>query len=111
MHFTAAGIRLESNYGGDLRNTGGDFSQRLRPDGTIVPLNALFAPAQNRTDVRFQQRIPLGGGMSIDGIAEIFNAFNRPNYTISAIESQPAQYLQPTAGQYRTMQFGFRFAF
>ena len=111
MHFTAAGIRLETIYGGDLRNTGADFSQRLRPDGTIVPMNSAFAPAQNRTDIRFQQRIPLGGGMSLDGIAEIFNAFNRPNYTISGIESQPTQYLQPTAGQYRTMQFGFRFAF
>jgi hypothetical protein len=110
MHFMAAGIRMETNYGGDLRNTGADFSMRLRPNGTIVPLNSVFAPAQNRTDIRFQQRIPLPGGMSLDGIADVFNVFNRANYTISAIESSP-DYLRPTAGQYRTMQFGFRFTF
>jgi hypothetical protein len=110
MHFMAAGIRLDTFYGGDLRQTGADFSQRLRPDGTIVPLNSLFAPAQNRTDVRLQQRIPLPGGMSLDGIWEIFNAFNRPNWTIGTQESSP-DYKQNVAGQYRTMQFGFRFAF
>jgi hypothetical protein len=110
MHFMAAGIRMETNYGGDLRNTGADFSMRLRPNGTIVPLNSVFAPAQNRTDIRFQQRIPLPGGMSLDGIADVFNVFNRANYTISAIESSP-DYLRPTAGQYRTVQFGFRFTF
>ena len=110
MHFTAAGIRLNTFYGGDLRETGGDFSQRLRPDGTIVPLNSLFAPAQNRTDVRFQQRIPLPGDLSLDAMWDIFNTFNRPNWTIGTEESA-RNYKQHTAGQYRTMQFGFRFTF
>jgi hypothetical protein len=110
LHFMAAGIRMESIYGGDLRNTGADFSQRLRPNGTIVPLNSIFAPAQNRTDLRLQQRIPLGGKVAIDGIWEVFNMFNRPNWTIGNVESSP-DYLAHTAGQYRTMQFGFRLTF
>jgi hypothetical protein len=111
MHFMARGVRIESFYGGDLRNTGGDgFSQRLRDDGTIVPLNSIFAPPQNRTDFRLQQRIPLPGRMSVDGIFEVFNAFNRPNWTISAEESAD-NFLEHTAGQYRTMQLGFRFMF
>jgi hypothetical protein len=93
-----------------LRQTGGNFSQRLRPDGTIVARNSLFDPANNRTDLRFQQRVPLPGRMSIDGIAEIFNVFNRPNYEIQTAESA-ADYLQNTAGQFRSMQFGFRFSF
>ena len=42
---------------------GANFSQRLRPDGTIVPRNDLLAPAQNRTDFRVQQRIPLGAAV------------------------------------------------
>ena len=49
--------------------------------------------------------------MSIDGIAEVFNLFNRTNYTLGTQESAPTQYLQPTAGQFRTMQFGFRVVF
>jgi hypothetical protein len=110
MHFMAAGIRMESIYGGDLRNTGADFSQRLRPNGTIVPLNSIFAPAQNRTDVRVQQRIPLPGTVAIDAIAEVFNAFNRPNWTIGNVESS-SDYLKHTAGQFRTAQFGFRLTF
>jgi hypothetical protein len=110
MHFMSAGNRIENIYGGDLRQTGGDFSQRLRPDGTIVPLNSVFRPAQNRTDIRLQQRISLPGQMSIDGIWEVFNMFNRSNYTIGNVESA-SDYLKPVAGQFRTMQFGFRFTF
>jgi hypothetical protein len=111
LHFMAAGIRRETFYGGDLRGIGGDAgSQRLRPNGTIVPLNSLFAPAQNRTDFRFQQRIPLGRGLAIDGIAEVFNAFNRPNWDIG-VEESASNYLQHTGAQFRTMQFGFRFTF
>ena len=109
LHFFAAGLRLASNYGGDQRNTGATSASRLRPDGTIVPRNSLIAPAQNRTDLRLQQRIPLGGRLAIDGIAEVFNMFNRPNYGIGTQESNP-QYLQPV-GADRTMQFGFRLTF
>jgi hypothetical protein len=61
--------------------------------------------------VRLQQRIPLGGRRSIDGIAEIFNLFNQTNYTLGTTESQPANYLLPTAGEYRLAQFGFRLSF
>jgi len=94
-----------------VRGTGANFSQRLRPDLSIVPRNDLIAPAQNRTDVRFQQRIPLGGRVSVDGIAEVFNAFNRPNWTIGTVESMPTLFLQHTAAQVRTAQFGFRLTF
>jgi hypothetical protein len=110
MHFLADGIRRETFYGGDLRQTGADFSQRLRPDGTIVPLNSLFAPMQNRTDLRVQQRIPLAGRVAIDAIAEVFNALNRPNWSIGVQESAN-DYLDFTDGQFRSMQFGFRLAF
>ena len=110
LHYFGAGNRLATSYGGDNRAFGGG-SARLRPNGTIVPRNTLLGPAQNRTELRLQQRIPLGGGMSIDGIAEVFNLFNRTNYTLGLLESQPANYLKPTAGQFRTMQFGFRLSF
>jgi hypothetical protein len=110
LHYFGAGNRLATNYGGDLRGFSGG-SGRLRPDGTIVPRNTLVGPVQNRTELRLQQRVPLPGGMSVDGIAEVFNLFNRTNYTLGLQESQPANYLRPTAGQNRTMQFGFRLSF
>ncbi len=111
MHYLGAGLRESGSYGGDLRNTGATFSGRLRPDGTIVPLNAIIAPAQNRTDVRVQQRIPLPGRLSIDAIAEIFNTFNRPNYEIGTQENQRSQFRQPINAQYRSAQVGFRLTF
>jgi hypothetical protein len=110
LHYFGAGIRGATSYGGDLRLTGSNFSQRLRPDGTIVPRNAYIQPAQNRTDLRAQQRIPLQGRMVIDAIAEVFNVFNETNYTIDTVESSRT-YLTPTAGQNRTAQVGFRLTF
>jgi hypothetical protein len=110
IHFFSAGNRLSTNYGGDNRQFGGG-SGRLRPNGTIVDRNAFLGPVQNRTSLRLQQRIPLGGPRSIDAMAEIFNLFNRTNYTLGTSESAPTQYLQPTAGEYRLAQFGFRLSF
>ena len=110
-HYLGAGIRETANYGGDLRNTGATFSGRLRPDGTLVALNPLIAPAQNRTDLRLQQRIPLPGRASIDAIGEVFNMFDRPNYEIGTQESTRTQYLQPINAQYRAAQVGFRLTF
>jgi hypothetical protein len=49
--------------------------------------------------------------MSLTGIAEVFNLFNQTNYTLGLQESLIANYLRPTAGEYRTAQFGFRFTF
>ena len=99
------GVRLYAH------STGGTFSARLRPDGTIVPRNSVIAPPQNRTDLRLQQRIPLHGHASIDGIAEVFNIFNRPNWGIGIQENQTTQYLQHISAQTRTMQFGFRITY
>jgi hypothetical protein len=111
LQFFAAGLRLSSSWGSDLRQTGAANSQRLRPDGSIIPRNSLLAPAQNRTDLRVQQRIRLGGRFSIDGIAEVFNMFNVHNYGIGTVESNLSQYLQPISAQTRTAQIGFRLQF
>ncbi len=111
FHYLGTGIRQASNYGGDVRNTGSTFSGRLRPDGSIVPRNSIIAPPQNSTSVRVQQRIPLRGRVSIDGIAEVFNVFDRPNWTIGSEESTPSQYLKHINAQYRSAQVGFRLAF
>jgi hypothetical protein len=110
LHYLGAGIRSASSYGGDLRNLGAGGTARLRPDGSIVPRNSFIQPAQNKTDIRLQQRIPLGGRVAIDGIAEVFNVFNRQNLTLQAEESNRA-FGRPTQGQYRQAQLGFRLMF
>src|SRR5882762_8166665 len=101
--------RSATSYGGDLRNLGAGSveRQRLRPNGTIVPRNAFTQPARNRTNARVQQRISLPGRVAVDVMAEAFNVFNRPNWTITTQEQGP-QFMKRTAGENRTMQFGFR---
>jgi hypothetical protein len=108
--YYGSGLRDAAIYGGDHRNTGSDFSQRLRLDGTIVPRNEFIQPDERRLDLGFRQRIPLGGRASVDAIAEIFNVFNANNFTLITEEAR-SDYNQPVTGQYRTMQFGFRVAF
>ena len=107
LHFLGAGRRSGATYGGDLRNLGAGGTARLRPDGTIVPRNAFIQPAENRTDVRVQQRIPLGSRVAIDAIAEVFNVFNRPNWGRvdhrERVELRPAHVraVPPGAGRFQ----------
>jgi len=110
VHYFGAGIRSTTNDGRDLRNVGQGGSARLRPDGTLVARNSFMQPSQNKTDIRLQQRIPLGGRNSIDLIAEVFNAFNMENYTLVSQESA-ANYGKPSTGQNRSAQLGFRVTF
>jgi hypothetical protein len=108
INIYGSGGRSGTSYGGDFCDCG--LSNRLRPDGTVVPRNNFVQGATNRTDLRLQQRIPLGGRVSVDGIAEVFNLFNRPNWTVNTQESS-RNFMQRTSGQNRTMQFGFRLSF
>ena len=110
LHYFGAGIRAATDYGGDLRLLGATGSARLRPNGSLVERNSYIQPAQNKTDVRLQQRIPLGGRLAIDLIGEVFNVFNRANFSETTQESS-ANYGKPSDGQYRTGQVGFRLTF
>jgi len=110
VHYFGAGIRASTNDGRDLRNVGQGGSGRLRPNGTIVERNSFIQPNQNKTDIRLQQRIPLGGRNSIDLIGEVFNAFNNENFLLVTQESA-ANYGKPDRGQNRAAQLGFRLTF
>ena len=89
--------------------------------GGEIPLTARGAGFQ--TSNGFQTRTPWTkpvnagasynlkvGGRSLMLIADVFNVFNRPNWTINSQENN-AQYLKRIAGENRTMQFGFRVTF
>jgi hypothetical protein len=110
LYYHGSGIRDAGIWGGDERQTGGDFSQRLRENGTIVPRNQFIQPAENRVDLRLQQRIPLGGRARIDLIADAINLFNAENFTLITEEGR-SDFGEPDNGQFRTMQFGFRLSF
>jgi hypothetical protein len=110
LHYWGAGNRDGSIFGGDRRGLGAGGELRLRADGTIVPKNQFIQPQQNRTDIRVQQRVALPNRIGIDLIAEAFNVFNRPNWTLETQESS-ADFNERVAGQYRSAQFGFRVTF
>jgi hypothetical protein len=110
LAYHGSGLRDAATYSGDLRQTGADFSLRLRPDGTLVARNGFLQPDEKRVDFRVQQRVPLGGRAGVDVIAEVFNVFNANNYTLVTDEAN-SNFNRPASGQYRTMQFGFRVTF
>jgi hypothetical protein len=91
-------------------------TSRLRADGSIIERNSFDFPSLHRVDMRLQQRIPLGGRFRLDGIVEVFNAFNHANYgTFTLVETnvnygKPAENLN-IAYQPRLVQLGFRLAF
>ena len=116
IYFLGAGERAQTIYGGDRRGIAGVGGgetlarQRLRPDGSIVPRNDFTQPLRQRFDLRMQQRIPLGSRVALDGMAELFNLFNAPNWTIETTESS-AQFGRRIAAEFRRAQVGFRLTF
>jgi hypothetical protein len=116
VFYTGIGERATTTYGTDVRNIAGvggpESSSRLRAraDGSIVPRNWFTQPPRRKADVRVQQKIALPHRVALEGIAEVFNVFNSPNWTITTVETSP-QYLQRTSGQNRTAQVGFRITF
>ena len=115
LYFFGSGERFNTSYGGDLRLTGASGG-RLRPDGTIMPRNSLVGDSLHRVDVRILRRFPLGGRAGVDGIVEVFNAFNHANYGSYVAQESASNYGQPTgnlnvAYQPRMLQLGFRFTF
>ena len=122
LYFYGSGKRRATTYGGDLRRMGSFSTNRLRPDGTIVPRNNFVGDPLHRVDVRLQRRFSVGG-LSVDGIAEVFNLFNHENYGNYITVESNRNYGRPTATagtsttvqnvayQSRSAQFGFRVAF
>ncbi|MGE3844706.1 MAG: TonB-dependent receptor [Vicinamibacterales bacterium] len=116
LYFFGSGQRFETSYGADLRQQSRSFNvPRLRPDGTLVPRNDFVGEPIHRIDIRLQQRIPLGR-VSIDGIFEVFNLFNRENYGSYTTDEASSQYGDPSPNNSlsytpRAAQLGFRVAF
>jgi hypothetical protein len=116
LYFFGSGERFETRWGTDLRDIGTEGPDRLRPNGSIVPRNNFVGKPIHRVDLRAQRRFPLGGRAGIDGILELFNAFNHANFGSYVTQEVARNYgapAQTAAVEYgpRTLQLGFRFAF
>jgi hypothetical protein len=99
-----------------VRDTGSTGGTRRRDDGSVIPRNSFVGTPLHRVDVRFQQRIRLGGRRSIDGILEVFNLLDHSNYGSFTTDVDNALYGTPiynadTAYASRAAQLGFRIAF
>lgn len=113
-HF-GSGQRFLTNYGADLRSSG-NYSLRLRPDGTLVPRAAIVGEPIHRVDLRALKRFRLYRRTTVEGSIEVFNVFNHANYGSYVTAEANPLYGQPTqnigaAYQPRMAQVGFRVTF
>jgi hypothetical protein len=120
LYFFGSGQRFATTYGGDVLNTGATAgAARARPanvGGGATPRNGVEGNAIHRVDVRLQKRFALVGRAGIDGMLEVFNAFNHANYGSYTTVESSRQYGQPSfnpnvAYQPRMVQAGFRLTF
>ncbi len=116
LYFYGSGLRQSTSYGGDSRGLGAGGSQRLRPNGTIVPRNNFVQDPLHRIDLRLQQRIPVGPRVSVHAMLELFNLLDRANFASYTTQESSASYGKPNASTNlayasRTVQLGFRLGF
>jgi hypothetical protein len=122
LYFYGSGKVRATTYGGDLRRMGAFSTNRLRPNGTIVPRNDFAGDPLHRVDMRLERRFTFGR-LKVDGLAEVFNLFNHQNFGTYVTAESNRQYGLPTATagqqlglqnpayQSRSAQFGFRVSF
>ena len=111
VYFYGSGQRVATTAGGDRRDTaisGG----RLRADGSITPRNNLVGEPIHRTDMRIQRKFRFSNRFGVDGLLEVFNVFNRANYTSYTTQESNTLYGRPSAhAGVRRLQLGFRTRF
>ena len=88
---------------------------RVRPNGTLIDRNSFDRGSLSRLDMRLQKRFNIGR-VDLDGMLEVFNLFNRPNYGSWVENESNARFGQPSdnnniAFKPRLLQLGFRAAF
>jgi hypothetical protein len=118
IYFYGSGERFATNTGVDRRGEGANAASelRLRADGTIIPRAVILGKPIHRVDARLQKRLALGARLTLDGLFEVYNLFNRANYGSYTTNESNARFGQPSfngnvAYQPRMLQLGFRVAF
>jgi hypothetical protein len=100
----------------DIHDVGGDIADRTRADGSIIPLNNFNKKDLHRVDLRVTKRFSFGGRYSVEPMLEVFNLFNRANFTDWVLNESSRLFGQPDAAdgiayQPRIIQLGFRTRF
>jgi hypothetical protein len=123
--FQVSGLYVYGDEGWETAQAGVDVrgkvglaeaDSRLRRDGTLVPRRGIDRKSMHRVDLRLQRRFRLGGRVAIDGIAEVFNLFDRANYETYVRTETNARFGLPNAHSNiayapRVLQLGFRTQF
>ena len=78
-----------------LNPFGSDAGQRLRPDGSVIPIRDLKGQALHKLDVRASKEVRLAGSVRVAGTAEVFNLLNHANYGGYNVVEGLANYRQP----------------
>ena len=115
LYLYGSGDRLTPTAGVDVRNRG-NSGGRLLPNGTVIPFASFATRPMHRVDLRVQRKFRLAARSTIDGIAEVYNAFNHANYGSYVTTRSNPLYGQPqfdpnVAYVPRMLQFGFRITF
>ena len=59
---------------------GSNAGQRLRLDGSIIPVRDLKGDPLHKLDIRLSKDVPLGGSARVSVTAELFNVLNHANF-------------------------------
>jgi hypothetical protein len=116
LYFFGSGMRTGVSCNCESLDTGSGGDTRRLDDGTFLERNSFVGEPIHRVDTRLQKRFALGPRMTIDGILEVFNLFNRANFGSYTTNVHNANFGRPTynsnvAYASRAAQLGFRFAF
>jgi hypothetical protein len=113
-YFLGSGNYFQSLTG--LNPFGSNAGQRLRLDGSVIPVRDLKGKALHKLDVRVSKEVRLAGSVRVAGTAEVFNLLNHANYGGYNVVEGLANYRQPTrhlGTMYmpRSAQLGVRLSF
>lgn len=125
LGFQLSGLYFFGDNGWATPGSGVDFlatgsssanTSRFRADGSLVERNSFDMPSIHRVDMRLQRRFSLGGDVTVDAIAEVFNMLNHTNYGSFTLVETNANFRRPSENlnisfQPRLFQFGFRARF
>ncbi len=116
LYFFGSGERFQTTYGGDLRRHGAGTTNRLRPDGTIVPRNNFVGrsdPPCGPEDPAPLQLRPAHRSTARSKSSTCSTARTTGSYVTQESNANYGQPTQNTNLAYapRMLQLGFRFAF
>jgi hypothetical protein len=107
-HTTESGVNV-------FRTDNDAIADRVRLDKSIIPRRNFDKKDLHRVDLRFSKRINIGRA-TFEPLVDMFNVFNRANFTDWTINEQNGNFGQPDASdgiayQPRVIQLGFKATF